>query len=217
MKGFFPYHDDPDATVDNWATILESGTSIFWKDLLHVNLEGRHNFHHGYDERVQERDRKKPEDIIHEQFTPQQGTTAAEQTRSPPFNPTINESIPPHATSNADNSMQQLKTCKGGDRGKSSGGGGKHSKGVYVRINGGSDIEAQNDSYPPTVAKTTIGAVVEVESSRDEGEDEKSECGSKNNRGIGDKINGGGDFEAPTCSSDENCEEDVLDVEQPKR
>ncbi|GMN67284.1 hypothetical protein TIFTF001_036346 [Ficus carica] len=40
MKGFVPYHDDLDAIVDNWTTILESGTSIFWEDLLHADLEG---------------------------------------------------------------------------------------------------------------------------------------------------------------------------------
>ncbi|GMN59451.1 hypothetical protein TIFTF001_028537 [Ficus carica] len=37
--------------------------------------------------------------------TPQEGTTAAEQTRNPPSNPTVNESIPPQASSHADNSM----------------------------------------------------------------------------------------------------------------
>ncbi|GMN51444.1 hypothetical protein TIFTF001_020602 [Ficus carica] len=131
-KGFVPYHDDPDAIVDNWATILESGTSIFWEDLLHADLEGRRNFLHGY----------------------------AEQTRSLLSNPSVDESIPPQDSSHADNSMQQLETWKGGDRGESSGGGGEHSRGVDVRINGGGDIETQNVIYAPTAAVTTIGGVV---------------------------------------------------------
>ncbi|GMN63073.1 hypothetical protein TIFTF001_032162 [Ficus carica] len=105
MKGFVPYHDDPDTIVNNWATILESGATIFWEDLLHADQEGRRNFLHGYGERVQGKDKEKPEDIIHKQSTPQQGTTAVEQTRYSPSNPTVNESIPPQASSPANNSM----------------------------------------------------------------------------------------------------------------
>ncbi|GMN60212.1 hypothetical protein TIFTF001_029299 [Ficus carica] len=95
MIGLVPYHDDSDAIVDNWATILESGRSIFWEDLLYADLESRRNFLNGYGERVQERDRENTEDIIHEQYTRQEGATAAEQTRYLPSNPTVNESIPP--------------------------------------------------------------------------------------------------------------------------
>ncbi|GMN24988.1 hypothetical protein TIFTF001_043842 [Ficus carica] len=172
---------------------------------------------------VQGRNRVKPENIIYNQSKPQQGATAAEQTRSPPSNPTVDESIPLQASSHADNSMQQLKTWKGGDRCESSGGGSEHIR----------------------------GGIVEVDSSRGGGEDKKSEGGGKNNGSIGDIINGGGDFEveddtnAPPnvhfdaeinverdmedshineffyqtsiCSSDGDCEEDVLDVEQPKK
>ena len=72
MKGFVPCHDDLNTIVDNLATILESGTSIFWEDLLHADLVGRCNFLHGYGERVQGRDIEKPENIIHEKSTPQQ-------------------------------------------------------------------------------------------------------------------------------------------------
>ena len=93
---------------------------------------------------------------------------------------------------------------------------------------------------------TTIGGVVEVDSNRGGGENEKNEGGAKNNRDICDIRNGGGDFKvedftnAPpdicfetkinverdmkdshineffyqtlTCSSDEDCKKDVLDV-----
>ena len=69
MIGFVPYHDDSDAIVDNWATILESGRSIFWEDLLYADLEGRRNFLNGGTKRVQGRDRENPEDIVHEQHT----------------------------------------------------------------------------------------------------------------------------------------------------
>ncbi|GMN46146.1 hypothetical protein TIFTF001_015324 [Ficus carica] len=245
-KGFVPYHDDPDAIVDNWATTLESGTSIFWDDLLHANLEGRRNFFHGYGERVQRRDREKPEDIIHEQSTPQQGTTTAEQTRSPSFNPTVNKSIPPQASSHADNSMvlreiqtlkqtvenmctkhesqfsqleklitensnrvdiltniisrfvqQQLETWKGGNRDENSGGGGEHSRGVDVRINGGGDFEVEDvTNAPPDVCFK-----IEINIERD----------------IEDSYLNEFFYQTLTCSSDEDCEEDVLDVEQPKR
>ncbi|GMN74858.1 hypothetical protein TIFTF001_052470 [Ficus carica] len=116
------------------------------EDLLYADLEGRRNFLNGGTERVQRRDRENPEDIIHEQHTSQEGATAAEQTRYLPSNPTVNESIPPQASSHADNSMV-LQTWKGGDRGESSGGGGENSRGVDVRINAGGDIEAQDDIY----------------------------------------------------------------------
>ncbi|GMN39695.1 hypothetical protein TIFTF001_008932 [Ficus carica] len=132
---------------------------------------------------------------------------------------------------------------------------GKQSTGKYgnglSKAGRYSDIEAQNDIYAPTIAVTTIGGVVEFDSSRSGGEDEKSEGGGKNNGDIGDIINGGGDFEVEdvtnalpnvcfeteinverdmedshfnkffyqtlTCSSDEDCEKDVLDVKQPRR
>ncbi|GMN61075.1 hypothetical protein TIFTF001_030171 [Ficus carica] len=188
---------------------------------VHTTIdEGQCNFLHGYDEKVQGRDIEKPEDIIHEQSTPQQGTTAAEQTRSPLSNPTFNEYIPPQANSHAENSMvlreiqalkqtienmrteyesqfvqQQLETWKGGDRGEINGGGSKHSRGVDVRSNGGGDIKAQNIIYTLTVNVTTICGVVEVDSSRGGGEVDKSKGRCKNNGGIGDIINGDGDFE----------------------
>ncbi|GMN73632.1 hypothetical protein TIFTF001_053056 [Ficus carica] len=171
MIGFVPYHDDSDAIVDNWTTILESGRSIFWEDLLYADLEGRRNFLIGGTERVQGRNRENPEDIIHEQHTSQEGATAVEQTRYLPSNPTVNESIPPQASSHADNSMvlRELQALKQtiekmstnhesqflqlerliteNDRGESSEGGGENSRGVDVRINAGDDIEAQDDIY----------------------------------------------------------------------
>ncbi|GMN73054.1 hypothetical protein TIFTF001_054262, partial [Ficus carica] len=80
MIGFVPYHDDSDAIMDNWATILESGKSIFWEDLLYADLEDRRNFLNGGTERIQGRDRENPEDPRHEKHTNQEGATAAEQT-----------------------------------------------------------------------------------------------------------------------------------------
>ncbi|GMN43123.1 hypothetical protein TIFTF001_012332 [Ficus carica] len=246
MIGFVPYHDDSDAIVDNWATILESGRSIFWEDLLYADLEGRRNFLNGGTERVQGRDRENPEDPRHEQHTSQEGATAAEQTRYLPSPPTVNESIPPQASSHADNSMvlhelqalkqtiekmstdhesrflqlerlitengnrvdmltnivsrfvqQQSETWKGGDRGESSGGGGKNSRGVDVRINVGGDIEAQDDIYAPT----DVGFGTEISVERDMEDSPLNEIF----------------YQTPTCSSDKDCEEDILDVGQQKR
>ncbi|GMN73499.1 hypothetical protein TIFTF001_053038 [Ficus carica] len=180
MIGFVPYHDHSDAIVDNWATILESGRSIFWEELLYADLEGRRNF-----------------------LGTERGATAAEQTRHLPSTPNVNESIPPQASSHADNSMvlrelqalkqtlqqtivkmstdhesrflqlerlitengnrvdmltnivsrfvqQQSETWKGGDRGESSGGIGENSRGVHVRLNVGGDNETHDDIYAPT-------------------------------------------------------------------
>ncbi|GMN54713.1 hypothetical protein TIFTF001_023840 [Ficus carica] len=222
MIGFVPYHDDSDAIVDNWATILESGRSIFWGDLLYADLEGRRNFLNGGTERVQGRDRENPEDIIHEQHTSQEGATAAEQTRYLSSPSTVNESIPPQASSHDDNSMvlrelqalkqtiekmstdhesrfvqQQSETWKGRDRGESSGGGGENSRGVDVRINAGGDIEAQDDIYAPT----DVGFGTEISAERDMEDYPLNEIF----------------YQTPTCSSDKNCEEDILDVGQQKR
>ena len=114
MIGFVPYPDDSDAIVDNWVNILESGRSIFWEDLLDADLEGRRNFLPGGTERVQGRDRENPEDFIPEQRTSQEGATAAEQTRYLQSTPTVNESIPPQASSHADDSMvrRELQALK---------------------------------------------------------------------------------------------------------
>ncbi|GMN56229.1 hypothetical protein TIFTF001_025343 [Ficus carica] len=93
-----------------------------------------------------------------------------------------------------------------GLRGESSGSRGEHSKGVdVIRINGGGDIEVQNVIYAPTIAVTTISGVVEVDSSRG-GE-----------RDMEDSHLNEFFYHILTCSSDEDCENDVLDVEQPKR
>ena len=238
MIGFVPYDDDSDAIVDNWANILRSGRSIFWKELLYANLEGRRNFLNGETERVQGRDRENPEDIIHEQHTSQEGATAAEQTRYLPSTPTVNESIPPQA----DNSMvlrelqalkqtiekistdhesrflqlerlitengnrvdmltnivsrfvqQQSETWKGGDRGESSGGIGENSRGADVRLNAGGDIEAHDD--------IDVGFGTEIGAERD----------------MEDSLLNEIFYQTPTCSSDKDCEEDILDVGQQKR
>ena len=239
MIGFVPYHDDSDAIVDNWTTILESGRSIFWEDLLYADLEGRRNFLNGGTERVQGRDRENPEDIIPEQYTSQEGATAAEQIRYLPSTPTVNESIPPQASSHADNSMvlrelqalkqtiekmstdhesrflqlerlitengnridmltntvsrfvqQQSETWKGGDRAESSGG-------VDVRINAGGDIDAQDEMFAPT----DVGFGTERGIERDMEDSPLNEIF----------------YQTPTCSSDKDCEEDILDVGQQKR
>ncbi|GMN58753.1 hypothetical protein TIFTF001_027857 [Ficus carica] len=223
MKGFVPYYDEPDTIVDNWVTIPESGTSIFWEDLLHADLEDRRNFLHGYGERVQGRDRENTEDIIHEQYTYQEGATAAEQPRYLPSNPTVNESIPPQASSHVDNSMvlreiqalkqtvekmctehesrflqlQKLITENGRDRGESSGGEGEHSRGVDVRIIADGDIEAQNDIYAPT--DIYFGTEIIVD------------------RDMEDSPLNETFYQTPTCSSDKDCEEDVLNVGKQKR
>ncbi|GMN70198.1 hypothetical protein TIFTF001_039241 [Ficus carica] len=227
------------AVGDSTATILESERSIFWEDLLYVDLEGRRNFLNGGIERVQGRDRENPEDIIHEQHTSQEGATAAEQTRYLPSPPTVNESIPRQASSHADNSMvlrelqalkqtiekmstdhesqflqlerlitengnrvdmltnivsrfvqQQSETWKGGDRGE-------NSRGVDVRINAGGDIEAQDDIYTPT----DVGFGTEISAERDMEDSPLNEIF----------------YQTPTCSSDKDCEEDILDVGQQKR
>ncbi|GMN47333.1 hypothetical protein TIFTF001_016509 [Ficus carica] len=248
MIGFVPYHDHSDCIVDNWATILESGRSIFWEELLYADLEGRRNFLGT--ERVQGRNRENPEDIIHEQHTSQEGATAAEQTRHLPSTPTVNESIPPQASSHADNSMvlrelqalkqtfqqtiekmstdhesrflqlerlitengnrvdmltnilsrfvqQQSETWKGGDRGESSGGIGENSRGVHVRLNAGGDNEAHDDIYAPT----DVGFGTEISAERDMEDSPLNEIF----------------YQTPTCSSDKDCEEDILDVGQQKR
>ncbi|GMN48162.1 hypothetical protein TIFTF001_017347 [Ficus carica] len=242
MIGFVPYDDDSDAIVDNWANILRSGRSIFWEELLYANLEGRRNFLNGGTERVQGRNRENPEDIILEQHTSQEGATAAEQTRYLPSTPTVNESIPPQA----DNSMvlrelqtlkqtiekistdyefrflqlerlitengnrvdmltnivsrfvqQQSETWKGGDRGESSGGIGENSRGADVRLNAGGDIEVHDDIYAPT----DVGFGTEISAERDMEDSPLNEIF----------------YQTPTCSSDKDCEEDILDVGQQKR
>ncbi|GMN47370.1 hypothetical protein TIFTF001_016548 [Ficus carica] len=221
MIGFVPYHDDSDAIVDNWATILESGRSIYWEDLLYADLEGRRNFLNGGTERVQGRDRENPENIIHEQHTNQEGATAAEQTRYLPSNHTVNESIPPQASSHADNSMmlRELQALKQtiekmstdhesqflqlerliteNDRDESSGGGGENNRGVDVRINAGGDIEARDDLYAPT----DVGFGTEISVERDMEDSPLNEIF----------------YQTPTCSSDKDCEEDILDIGQQKR
>ncbi|GMN38474.1 hypothetical protein TIFTF001_007710 [Ficus carica] len=177
---------------------------------------------------------------------PQEGATAAEQTRYPPSNPTVNESIPLQASSHANNSMvlreiQALKqtvekmrtkyesrfsqlqklitengnrvdmltnivsrfvqlqseSWKGGDRGESSGGGYEHGRGVDIRIIAGGDIETQNDIYAPTYV--CFGTEISVE--RDMEDSHFNEIF----------------YQTLTCSSDEDCEEDILDVGQQKR
>ncbi|GMN64217.1 hypothetical protein TIFTF001_033298 [Ficus carica] len=242
MIGFVPYDDDSDAIVDNWANILRSGISIFWEELLYADLEGRRNFLNGGTERVQGRDRENPEDIIHEQHTSQEGATAAEQTRYMPSTPTVNEFIPPQA----DNSMvlrelqalkqtiekiytdhesrflqlerlitengnrvdmltnivsrfvqQQSETWKGGDRGESSGGIGENGRGADVRLNAGGDIEAHDDIYAPT----DVGFGTEISAERDMEDSPLNEIF----------------YQTPTCSSDKDCEEDILDVGQQKK
>ncbi|GMN46028.1 hypothetical protein TIFTF001_015214 [Ficus carica] len=246
MIGFVPYHDDSDVIVDNWATILKSGRSIFWEDLLYADIEGRRNFLNGGTERVQGRDRENLEDIIHKQHTSQEGVTAAEQTRYLPSNPTVNESILPQASSHADNSMvlrelqvlkqtivkmstdhesqflqlerlitengnrvdmltnimsrfvqQQSKTWKGGDQGESSGGRCENSRCVDVRINADGDIEAQDNIYAPKY----VGFRTEISVERDIEDSPLNEIF----------------YQTPTCSSDTDCEEDILDVGQQKR
>ncbi|GMN38519.1 hypothetical protein TIFTF001_007750 [Ficus carica] len=192
MIGFVPYDDDSDAIVDNWANILRSGRSIFWEELLYADLEGRRNFLNGGTERVQGRDRENPEDIIHEQHTSQEGVTAAEQTRYLPSTPTVNESIPPQA----DNSMV-LQTWKGGDRGESSEGICENSRGADVRLNVGGDIEAHDDIYAPT----DVGFGTEISAKRDMEDSPLNEIF----------------YQIPTCSSDKDCEEDILDVGQQKK
>ncbi|GMN38521.1 hypothetical protein TIFTF001_007751 [Ficus carica] len=242
MIEFVPYDDDSDAIVDNWANILRSGKSIFWEELLYADLEGRRNFLNGGTERVQGRDRENPEDIIHEQHTSQEGATAAEQTRYMPSTPTVNESIPPQA----DNSMvlrelqalkqtiekistdhesrflqlerlitengnrvdmltnivsrfvqQQSEIWKGGDRGESSEGIGENSRGADVRLNAGGDIEAHDDIYAPT----DVGFGTEISAERDMEDSPLNEIF----------------YQTPTCSSDKDCEEDILDVGQQKK
>ncbi|GMN22768.1 hypothetical protein TIFTF001_047482 [Ficus carica] len=242
MIGFVPYDDDSDAIVDNWANILRSGRSIFWEELLYADLEGRRNFFNGGTERVQGRDRENLEDIIHEQHTSQEGATAAEQTRYMLSTPTVNESIPPQA----DNSMvlrelqalkqtiekistdhesrflqlerlitengnrvdmltnivsrfvqQQSETWKCGDRGESSGGIGENSRGADVRLNAGGDIEAHDDIYAPT----DVGFGTEISAERDMKDSPLNEIF----------------YQTPTCSSDKDCEEDILDVGQQKK
>ncbi|GMN54192.1 hypothetical protein TIFTF001_023319 [Ficus carica] len=242
MIGFVPYDDDSDAIVDNWANILRSGRSILWEELLYADLEGRRNFLNGGTERVQGRDRENPEDIIHEQHTSQEGATAAEQTRYMPSTPTVNESIPPQA----DNSVvlrelqalkqtiekistdhesrflqlerlitengnrvdmltnivsrfvqQQSETWKGGDRGESSGGIGENSRGADVRLNAGGDIEAHDDIYAPT----DVGFGTEINAERDMEDSPLNEIF----------------YQTPTCSSDKDCEKDILDVGQQKK
>ncbi|GMN19570.1 hypothetical protein TIFTF001_050941 [Ficus carica] len=253
MIGFAPYDDDSDAIVDNWANILMSGRRIFWEKLLYDDLEGRRNFLNGGTERVQGRNRENPEDIIHEQHTSQEGATAAEQSRYLPSIPTVNESIPPQASSHADNSMvlrelqalkqtmekmsqtmekmstdhesrllqferlitknnnrvdmltnivsrlvqQQSETRKGGDRAESSGGRGESSGGVDVRLNAGGDNEAHDDIYAPT----DVGFGTEISAERDMEDSPLNEIF----------------YQTPTCSSDKDREEDILDVGQQKK
>ncbi|GMN73722.1 hypothetical protein TIFTF001_052228 [Ficus carica] len=93
--------------------------------------------------------------------------------------------------------QQQSETWKCGDRGESSGGGGKNSSGVDVRINAGSDIEAQVDIYAPT----DVGFGTEISVKRDMEDSPLNEIF----------------YQTPTCSSDKDCEEDILDVGQQKR
>ncbi|GMN19199.1 hypothetical protein TIFTF001_039741 [Ficus carica] len=147
MKGFVPYYDEPDAIVDNWATILESGTSIFWEDLLHADLEGRRNFLHGYE-----------------------SATATEQTRYLPSNPTVNESIPLQASSHADNSMvlREIQALK-------------------------QTVEKMCTEYESRSNQRLGKVEIEV-------------------RAVEVRI-----VETPTCSSDKDYEEDILDVGQQKR
>ncbi|GMN72655.1 hypothetical protein TIFTF001_052045 [Ficus carica] len=232
----------PTLTEQKANHMIGSGRSILWEELLYADLEGRRNFLNGGTERVQGRDRENPEDIIHEQNTSQEGATAAEQTRYMPSTPTVNESIPPQA----DNSMvlrelqalkqtiekistdhesrflqlerlitengnrvdmltnivsrfvqQQSETWKGGDRGESSGGIGENSRGADVRLNAGGDIEAHDDIYAPK----DVGFGTEISAERDMEDSPLNEIF----------------YQTPTCSSDKDCEEDILDVGQQKK
>ncbi|GMN60211.1 hypothetical protein TIFTF001_029303 [Ficus carica] len=93
--------------------------------------------------------------------------------------------------------QQQSETWKGGDPGESSGGGCEHSRGVDVRIIVGGDFEAQDDIYAPT--NVCFGTEISVE--RDMEDSPLNEIF----------------YQTPTCSSDKDCEEDILDVGQQKR
>ncbi|GMN44937.1 hypothetical protein TIFTF001_014119 [Ficus carica] len=246
MIGFVLYHDDSDAIVDNWATILESGRSIFWEDLLYADLEGRRNFLNGYGERVQGRDRENTEDIIHEQYTRQEGATAAEQTRYLPSNPTVNESIPPQASSHADNSMvlRELQALKQTVEKMSTEHESRFLQLERLIIENGNRVEMLTNIVSRFVQQQS-----ETWKCGDRGE--SSGGGGEHSRGVDVRIIAGGDFEtqddiyAPTdvcfeteisverdmedsplneifyqtstCLSDKDCEEDILDVGQQKR
>ncbi|GMN59808.1 hypothetical protein TIFTF001_028913 [Ficus carica] len=93
--------------------------------------------------------------------------------------------------------QQQSETWKGGDRGESSGGIGENSRGADVRLNAGGDIEADDDIYAPT----NDGFGTEISAERDMEDSPLNEIF----------------YQTPTCSSDKDCEEDILDVGQQKK
>ncbi|GMN31897.1 hypothetical protein TIFTF001_049727, partial [Ficus carica] len=93
--------------------------------------------------------------------------------------------------------QQQSETWKGGDRGESSGGIGENSRGTDVRLNAGGDIEAHDDIYAPT----DVGFGTEISAERDMEDSPLNEIF----------------YQTPTCSSDKDCEVDILDVGQQKR
>ncbi|GMN37405.1 hypothetical protein TIFTF001_042636 [Ficus carica] len=93
--------------------------------------------------------------------------------------------------------QQQSETWKGGDRGESSGGIGDNSRGADVRLNAGGDIEAHDDIYAPT----DVGFGTEISAERDMEDSPLNEIF----------------YQTLTCSSNKDCEQDILDVGQQKK
>ncbi|GMN66899.1 hypothetical protein TIFTF001_035962 [Ficus carica] len=154
-------------------------------------MKGRRNFLHAFGERVQGRDRENPENIIHEQSTPQEGITAAKQTKYPPSNPTVNESISPQASSHFDNSMvlREIQALKQTEKKICTEHKSRFSQLEKLIIENGNRIDMLTNIVSRFVQQQS-----ETWKCRDRGE--SSGGGGEHSRGVDVRIIVGGDIEA---------------------
>ncbi|GMN19897.1 hypothetical protein TIFTF001_045249 [Ficus carica] len=182
-------------------------------------------------------------DAIH---TSQEGATAAEQSRYLPSIPTVNESIPPQASSHADNSMvlRELQALKQTME--------KMSTDHESRLLQFERLITENNNRVDMLTNI-VSRLVQQQSETRKGGDRAESSGGRgeSSGGVDVRLNAGGDNEAhddiyaptdvgfgteisaerdmedsplneifyqtPTCSSDKYREEDILDVGQQKK